>query len=78
MIAMNHRLVNTVINRCTMPADGGILVPIRTVSVIGTTGRPRRRSRRTRCAYPRADASAISSSATSSANACSSAAERSP
>src|ERR1044072_3845388 len=37
MIAMTHRLVNTVINRCTMPADGEILVPIRTVSVIGTT-----------------------------------------
>ena len=46
MIAMNHRLVNTVVNRCTMPADGDILVPIRTVSVIGTTDiraeRPRR------------------------------------
>src|SRR4051794_25308942 len=37
MIAMNHRLVQTVINRCVMPADGDILVPIRTVSVIGTT-----------------------------------------
>src|SRR3954470_21287127 len=37
MIAMNHRLVNTAINRCVMPADGDILVPIRTVSVIGTT-----------------------------------------
>jgi glycerol-3-phosphate dehydrogenase len=37
MIAMNHRLVNTVVNRCQMPADGDILVPIRTVSVIGTT-----------------------------------------
>jgi glycerol-3-phosphate dehydrogenase len=37
MIAMNHRLVNTVINRCKLPADGDILVPIRTVSVIGTT-----------------------------------------
>jgi len=37
MIAMNHRLVNTVINRCVVPADGDILVPIRTVSVIGTT-----------------------------------------
>jgi glycerol-3-phosphate dehydrogenase len=37
MIAMNHRLVNSVINRCAMPADGDILVPIRTVSVIGTT-----------------------------------------
>jgi glycerol-3-phosphate dehydrogenase len=40
MIAMNHRLVNTVVNRCTMPADGDILVPIRTVSVIGTTDEP--------------------------------------
>jgi glycerol-3-phosphate dehydrogenase len=37
MIAMNHRLVNTVINRCQLPGDGDILVPIRTVSVIGTT-----------------------------------------
>jgi glycerol-3-phosphate dehydrogenase len=37
MIAMNHRLVNTVVNRCAMPADGDIIVPIRTVSVIGTT-----------------------------------------
>src|SRR4051794_34772889 len=37
MIAMNHRLVNTVVNRCTMPADGDILVPIRTISAIGTT-----------------------------------------
>ena len=37
MIAMNHRLVQTVVNRCSMPADGDILVPIRTVSVMGTT-----------------------------------------
>jgi glycerol-3-phosphate dehydrogenase len=37
MVAMNHRLVNTVINRCKMPADGDILVPIQTVAVIGTT-----------------------------------------
>jgi glycerol-3-phosphate dehydrogenase len=37
MIAMNHRLVNTVVNRCQSPTDGDILVPIRTVSVIGTT-----------------------------------------
>jgi glycerol-3-phosphate dehydrogenase len=37
MIAMNHRLVNTVINRCQMPTDGDIIVPIRTVSVVGTT-----------------------------------------
>lgn len=37
MIALNHRLVNTVINRCKPPADGDILVPIRTVCVVGTT-----------------------------------------
>ena len=27
MLAMNHRIVNTVINRCKMPSDGDILVP---------------------------------------------------
>ncbi len=37
MIAMNHRLVNTVVNRCQMPTDGDIIVPIRTVCVVGTT-----------------------------------------
>ncbi len=37
MVAMNHRLVNMVINRCKMPSDGDIIVPIHTVSVIGTT-----------------------------------------
>lgn len=37
MIGMNHRLVNTVVNRCQMPTDGDIIVPIRTVSIIGTT-----------------------------------------
>lgn len=37
MLALNHRPVNTVINRCKMPADGDILVPIHTVAVIGTT-----------------------------------------
>jgi glycerol-3-phosphate dehydrogenase len=37
MIAMNHRLAQMVVNRCKMPADGDILVPIRTVCVIGTT-----------------------------------------
>jgi glycerol-3-phosphate dehydrogenase len=40
MIAMAHRLVNTVVNRCQMPTDGDILVPIRTVCVIGTTDEP--------------------------------------
>lgn len=37
MLAMNHRMVNTVINRCKMPADGDIIVPVHTVAVIGTT-----------------------------------------
>jgi glycerol-3-phosphate dehydrogenase len=37
MIAMNHRLVHSVVNRCDHPGDGDILVPIRTVCVIGTT-----------------------------------------
>ncbi|HEY1011976.1 MAG TPA: anaerobic glycerol-3-phosphate dehydrogenase subunit GlpA, partial [Herpetosiphonaceae bacterium] len=37
MIAFNHRLVNTVVNRCKPPGDGDILVPIRTVCVAGTT-----------------------------------------
>ena len=40
MVAMNHRLVNTVVNRCEMPSDGDILVPVHTVSVIGTTDTP--------------------------------------
>jgi glycerol-3-phosphate dehydrogenase len=37
MIAINQRIVNTVINRCKLPADGDILVPAHTVSVMGTT-----------------------------------------
>ena len=37
MIAVNHRMINTVLNRCKMPSDGDIIVPIRTVAVIGTT-----------------------------------------
>ena len=37
MVAVNHRIVHTVINRCKMPSDGDILVPAHTVCVIGTT-----------------------------------------
>ena len=37
MVAVNHRVVNTVVNRCKMPDDGDILVPIHTVAVMGTT-----------------------------------------
>jgi len=37
MVAMNVRMVHTVINRLKPPSDGDILVPIGTVAVIGTT-----------------------------------------
>ena len=37
MVAVNHRVVNTVINRCKLPSDGDILVPAHTVAVMGTT-----------------------------------------
>lgn len=40
MIAMNHRLVGTVVNHCQPPGDGDILVPVHTVSIIGTTDVP--------------------------------------
>jgi glycerol-3-phosphate dehydrogenase len=37
MVAISHRVVNTVINRCKMPSDGDIIVPSHTVAIIGTT-----------------------------------------
>ncbi|MPZ52495.1 MAG: anaerobic glycerol-3-phosphate dehydrogenase subunit A [Acidimicrobiia bacterium] len=37
MVAMAHRVVNTVVNRMKMPDDGDIIVPIHTVAVVGTT-----------------------------------------
>lgn len=37
MLAMASRLVNTVVNRCKPPSDGDILVPVGTVSILGTT-----------------------------------------
>ena len=37
MVAMNYRMVNTVVNRCLPPDDGDIIVPIGSVAVIGTT-----------------------------------------
>nr|WP_328705787.1 anaerobic glycerol-3-phosphate dehydrogenase subunit A [Actinomyces trachealis] len=39
MVAVNHRLVNHVVNRCVKPADGDIIVPDHTICVIGTTDR---------------------------------------
>jgi glycerol-3-phosphate dehydrogenase len=83
MIAMNHRLVNTVINRCQLPTDGDIIVPIRTASVIGTTNehtapcaygpafvpcsRTPRRQRPTRATSPVPTRCSITRSATGSA-----------
>ena len=40
MIAINHRILNTVVNRCKMPGDGDIIVPAHTVAVVGTTDVP--------------------------------------
>jgi glycerol-3-phosphate dehydrogenase len=37
MIAASYRILNTVVNRCKMPADGDIIVPVQTVAIIGTT-----------------------------------------
>ena len=42
MVAINHRLVNSVVNRCHMTGDGDIVVPSHSVSVIGTTDTPSR------------------------------------
>ena len=40
MLAVNHRIVNSVINRCKMPSDGDIIVPAHSVAVLGTTDHP--------------------------------------
>ena len=37
MVALSRRLARAVINRCRLPGDGDILVPMGTSSVIGTT-----------------------------------------
>jgi glycerol-3-phosphate dehydrogenase len=39
MVILDYRVVNRVINRMRMPADGDIIVPGDTVSIIGTTSR---------------------------------------
>lgn len=40
LVAMSHRLVNTVVNRCKPPSDGDIIVPVGTVAILGTTNAP--------------------------------------
>ena len=40
MVALAARPVQTVLNRCKMPSDGDIIVPVGTVAVLGTTDEP--------------------------------------
>jgi glycerol-3-phosphate dehydrogenase len=40
MVAVNHRLADSVVNRCHLTGDGDIVVPSHSVSVIGTTDTP--------------------------------------
>jgi glycerol-3-phosphate dehydrogenase len=40
MLALNHRIVQKVINRCKMPSDGDIIVPVHDVAILGTTDVP--------------------------------------
>jgi glycerol-3-phosphate dehydrogenase len=37
MLVYNQRMTDTVVNRCHMPSDGDIFVPIHTVAILGTT-----------------------------------------
>jgi glycerol-3-phosphate dehydrogenase len=37
MLIMNRRLTHAVVNRCAEPGDGDIIVPVGTVSILGTT-----------------------------------------
>lgn len=37
MLVMNRRLTRAVVNRCAVPGDGDIIVPVGTVSILGTT-----------------------------------------
>ena len=39
MVIIDYRINNVVVNRCRVPADGDIIVPGDTVSIIGTTSR---------------------------------------
>jgi len=37
MLVFNQRMTNTIVNRCHMPADADIMVPVGTVAILGTT-----------------------------------------
>lgn len=41
MLALAGRPIHTILNRCKPPADGDIIVPVGTVTVLGTTDEPR-------------------------------------
>ncbi len=40
MVALAARPVHTILNRCKLPSDGDIIVPVGTVAVLGTTDEP--------------------------------------
>jgi len=37
MLVYNQRMTDTVVNRCHVPGDGDIMVPVHTVAILGTT-----------------------------------------
>jgi glycerol-3-phosphate dehydrogenase len=37
MLVFNERMTDTVVNRCHLPGDGDIMVPVHTVAILGTT-----------------------------------------
>ncbi|MGH2512919.1 MAG: FAD-dependent oxidoreductase, partial [Candidatus Limnocylindrales bacterium] len=40
MLVYNQRMTDTVVNRCSPPGDGDIMVPVHTVAILGTTDIP--------------------------------------
>ena len=40
MLVYNQRMTDTVVNRCSLPGDGDIMVPVHTVAILGTTDIP--------------------------------------
>ena len=40
MLVYNQRMTDTVVNRCSRPGDGDIMVPVHTVAILGTTDIP--------------------------------------
>ncbi len=40
MIVFNQRMTDVIVNRCSRPGDGDIMVPVHTVAILGTTDIP--------------------------------------